>query len=213
MRLSVVRKSRSCPVSRGITEVYTLVDWHNVQRFLCEDFHRFPERHLPQVLFAIQECVAKVLQRRDSSRYYRVTTRVYHGWHEGREATPVRRVFDKFEHDEASARRFSRVSFRRGFQYGDSLACDFEGGTLFSTFRSGGQKMVDTAICCDLLHLLSSGIADTCVILSDDDDFVPALATARTWQRNAILIREPASSLTHVVGAVLDNWVEYWERS
>lgn len=37
------------------------------------------------------------------------------------------------------------------------------------------QKLVDTMLCCDLLHAASTGLADHIVLISDDDDFLPPI--------------------------------------
>lgn len=158
--------------------------------------------------------IARLLTRRDSTARYRVVTRVYHGWHEGRDVTPIRRLFESFATDPSFARRIATVSFLPGFQFGNELACDTARNPLYSTYRGGGQnkgqKMVDTAISCDLLHLLRFQAADIAVIVSDDDDFIPALFTAEAWNTTAILLREPGSNIDHVSSSSSNNIIAYW---
>jgi uncharacterized LabA/DUF88 family protein len=193
---------------------YALVDWHNVQRRLSPEFQKDPGRMLPNALLKLQQGLARLLMHLDSTVSYRVVMRLYHGWHEGRETTPIRRIFERFAQDPNLARRISRVSFTPGFRFGNELACDSRLNPLYSTYRGGGQdtgqKMVDTAIACDLLHILTSGLADVGVVVSDDDDLVPAVFTAEAWKLRAILLREPEHTLDHISMEDCTSVVRYW---
>jgi hypothetical protein len=48
----------------------------------------------------------------------------------------------------------------------------------FEAFRCNQQKLVDTLICCDLLSLATSTPETPVFLISEDDDFVPALLSA-----------------------------------
>jgi uncharacterized LabA/DUF88 family protein len=48
----------------------------------------------------------------------------------------------------------------------------------FDAFRCYQQKLVDTLICCDLLSLAVAGPATGVFLISEDDDFIPALLLA-----------------------------------
>jgi len=50
--------------------------------------------------------------------------------------------------------------------------------TCVDAFRSYQQKLVDTLICCDLLSLAVVDPATAVFLISEDDDFVPALLLA-----------------------------------
>jgi uncharacterized LabA/DUF88 family protein len=201
----------------AIQSVYALVDWHNVQGYIEPSFHANPRNHLPNALLRIQQEVAALLQRTTFGTVrYRVTLRLYHGWHRGREATPARRDFEALASDQSLARRFSSVSFTRGFQFGNELVCLTNSFPLYSTYRGGGQgagqKMVDSAIVCDLLHLFHFKIADICIIVSDDDDYVPALLTAKAWSAKAMLLRKPASGVGHTTDIDCRGEIAYWSN-
>lgn len=199
---------------KPLKSVYALVDWHNAQRHLAPNFGADPVRSLPDALLRLQQALARLLVRLDSTSDYRVTLRIYHGWHSGFDATPVRRAFETHSNDPSLARRFTCVSFSAGFQFGNDLACGSSRSPLFATFRGGGQdkgqKMVDTAITCDLLHLLRYGVAHLAIIVSDDDDFVPAVLTADSWNLPAVLLRAAGSDLSHITKGDCGNLLAYW---
>ncbi len=200
---------------KGIRIAYALVDWHNLEGYFDFKFSANPRRHLPDAILRLQQQVSRVLSAAGSGDRFRVTLRLYHGWHQDREAMPIRRDFELFATDSSFARRFSNVSFNPGFQFGNELLCNNGANPIFSTFRGGGQasgqKMVDTSIVCDLLHLIRYGYADTAVVVADDDDFIPALLTAKAWSGHAILLRKPDRPVSHVTDMDCTNEIHYWK--
>lgn len=196
--------------------VYVFVDWHNVQSNIAPEFHRNPRKALPGIILKIQQHIARMLTNYDGSARYRATMRIYHGWHKGREATTIRKDFEGFSIDANSARRFSRISFTPGFQFGNELASSESINPLYNTYRGGGhevgQKMIDTAIICDLLHLLRFGGADIGIIISDDDDFIPAVLTAQAWSMNGILLRQPGSDVGEITDVNCEKFISYWSE-
>lgn len=208
--------SRIQVMGAAISSVYVLVDWHNVQGYVSPNFDANPRRYVPIVILRIQQQVAQVLTKIDAAARYRATMRIYHGWHRERESTTVRRDFEMFANDTDFARRISRVSFASGFQFGNNLACGGEFGTLFDTYRGNGQrlgqKMIDTAIACDLLHLLQFSEADYGIIVSDDDDFVPVVITAKMWKKNGILLRRAESKIDHIIDSSNHNFIAHWSE-
>lgn len=197
-----------------IRTAYALVDWHNLEGYFNFKFSTNPRKHLPNAILLLQQQLSRVLGSAGSGERFRVTIRIYHGWHQEREPMPIRRDFEMFAHDVNFARRFSNISFNAGFQFGNELICTSGGYQIFSTYRGGGQasgqKMIDTSIVCDLLHLVRFGYADTAVVVADDDDFIPALLTAKAWSAHAILLRKPGRSLANVTDADCTNEVHYW---
>jgi uncharacterized LabA/DUF88 family protein len=201
-----------------IKPVYALIDWHNIGDYIAPGHNNVinenPRREIPKVLFKLQQQVADVLGTRDPGEKHRVTMRIYHGWHREREPMPIRRDFEQFSMDSSLARNFAKVSFGAGFQFGNELVCGTFRNPLYATVqRSGqgkGQKMVDTALACDALHILQSGLAEICVLVTDDDDFVPVSFTAEKWGRKAILLRRPGSDIRHVTDTDCSAVVAYW---
>lgn len=201
-------------MAKGIRTAYALVDWHNLEGYFDFKFSSNPRKYLPDAILQLQQQVTRALNATGAGERFRVTLRMYHGWHHERDAMPIRRDFEMFANDTQFARRFSNVSFNAGFQFGNELLCQTNGTPLFATFRGGGQstgqKMVDTSIVCDLLHLIRYGYADTAVVVADDDDFIPALLTAKAWNGRAILLRKPESSVRHVTDVDCTKDVHYW---
>lgn len=89
--------------------------------------------------------------------------------------------------------------------FSDSLLCGGARGNIFDTLRQADrnrdakkprteQKMVDTALTCDLLQLARSEKDRTFLIVGDDDDLLPAAITAEQWLRSGdgqVLVLRP----------------------
>jgi hypothetical protein len=73
--------------------------------------------------------------------------------------------------------------------------------------------MVDTAITCDVLHLARSSPDITTIIVSDDDDFLPAIITAKKWRVSSLLVRVELRDLTVVTDEPLGDEVFYWNET
>lgn len=195
---------------RALIRASVLVDWHNTELIMrntaLADRHRF----IQYVLLRIQEEAASVLKRRDATVRYRATVRLYHGWHVEDRATDIRLQFDRLANVEFFGRTVGIVSFNPEFKFGNELACETPRNPIFSTSRPQGQKMVDTAIICDLLYLLGTRAADVGLIVSDDDDFIPAVFTAEAWGLESILLRSPGRTIEHVSKMAPGRLVCHW---
>ncbi|MEI2429371.1 hypothetical protein RDV84_22205 [Lysobacter yananisis] len=201
---------------KAINTAYALVDWHNMQKHLDPEFNSDPRKRLRDVIFRLQQHVVGALEF-ERAQKYRVTLRLYHGWHQNRDQTVARRDFDLMSNEEELARRIANVSFVKGFQFGNDPICNDGSYPLFHTYRGGGQdsgqKMIDTSIVCDALHLMRYGLAQVVLVLSDDDDFIPLLVTAKSWAARAILLRQPGSHVRDVTDLDCENDVCYWSEN
>lgn len=209
------RRNRSSPaMASNIKTAYALVDWHNLTGYPNVVYGADPRREIPSAILRLQEQVARALNALEPGEKFRVITRIYHGWHREREEMPVRRDFELFANDRTMARRLTNIVFSAGFQFGNELLCDYGASPLHSTFRGGnqdkGQKMIDTAIVCDCLHLLRFRLADAAIIVADDDDFIPAMLTAQTWKASVMLLRKPGSTVHHVTDVDCTRNLFYW---
>lgn len=157
---------------RAIRKACIYVDWHNVEANL-NDVTKRP-RYLQNIILRIQDEVARALKQFDSTVRYRTTLRLYYGWHSHYQPTSTRLAFETLFLSESFARTIGVAAFVSEIKFGNELACDSLRNPLFSTVRPQGQKMVDTAIVFDLLYMLKVGAADVGIIMSDDDDYVPA---------------------------------------
>lgn len=199
-----------------IRTAYALVDWHNLTGYPSITYGKDPRREIPSVILKLQEQVARALTAFGSGHKYRVITRIYHGWHREHEPMPVRRDFESYATDASTARRLANVVFGSSIQFGNELLCHEGAHPLHSTLHAGnqdkGQKMVDTSIVCDALHLMRFGLADSTVIVADDDDFIPAMLTAKAWRSSIILLRKPGSSVTHVTDVDCTDSLCFWSE-
>lgn len=197
-----------------------LVDWHNVQSRIDPKFGSNPRKKIIPLLAQIQDEAARVLSLFGEGRSVRASMRIYNGWHSEREAVPVRLDFEMYRFDKRLARTIGSVSFTAGFEFGNELCCYDDPVPLYDTFRGGGQekgqKMVDTAITSDFLHLARSYPDMIGLIVSDDDDFLPAILTARAWayrrRSAALLLRVNERDLKLVTDEETDSSVHYWRR-
>ncbi len=70
----------SLPKAR-LVRASIFVDWHNTESNSRQLFSVRHIRYFQNVIFRVQEEVAKILKRRDSTVKYRAALRLYHGWH------------------------------------------------------------------------------------------------------------------------------------
>jgi uncharacterized LabA/DUF88 family protein len=198
---------------RQIARAAILIDWRNLPGLMRRSPVGVPaDRYIRQAIFAVQEQCAKILDGFTGSQLYRCTIRVYDGWHTRREPTPTRIVFDRILRGRTSffSRTIGRISFPSDPEFGDQLVHDQRYGTLFDTNRAQGQKMVDTAIVSDALALLSTRYADMVMIISDDDDFVPALITGEALGYSLYLVRQPGRNLEAVTDVRHHPGIVFW---
>lgn len=166
------------------------VDWDNVIHSLgIATSGISPGRRIQRTFEELQTKTADALSRHRSTERIRVSTRLYHGWHSRFDPTDERMNVEAFANSRGFARTIGRVSFRPEITFGNELACDPQRGPLFDTARTKGQKMVDTALTVDVLHLFAKRAIDVGVIASDDDDFLPVAFTAESWNCDVFLLR------------------------
>lgn len=185
-----------------VSNVIALVDWDTARR-LVRPVERPTARQMSEAITALQNSIANYLNDIDVTTIYRVNWRIYHGWHRGKTKTGDRILFDKYL-SLARPRTLGKVSFGTDFKFGDMLVCDTPRNPLFDTLRQNQdtrelqQKMVDTALVCDLLYLVRSKEADIYLVIANDDDFVPALFTADSWRARIMLLHNRESLNTHL---------------
>lgn len=170
---------------------------------------------LEKAVRAINNTLEDVSDARDK---FKVRLRLYHGWHRGPAPTKNREALLALENDpNFELARFSRVSFEPQFEYGERLLAAlphrltnssharFPRIHLPDTFRrpikdgeNWREKMVDTALACDILVHARQDPADWRVVLAEDDDLVPALFSAEAWSKErggrTLLIRNRGES-------------------
>lgn len=202
----------------AINQAIVLIDWNNVQARLDANFHSNPRKRIKPLVLRIQQEIAHLLSNKTGGAKFRVSMRVYHGWHQDRIATQIRTDFEIYQVYEQLARTIGSVSFTLGYAFGNELCCYVDPIPLYNTYRGGGQdkgqKMVDTAIVCDMLHYARENPDTFVIIVSDDDDFLPGIIMAKSWQRRAngkcFQVRVEKRSLDFVTDDSLSDEVIYW---
>lgn len=181
-----------------IRSALVFVDWDSARRIgnvgKIRNVRR-PMREVEDAIAALQDEVAKLLHDKE---VYRVSWRIYHGWHNGTTPTQDRKDFEGFVNSYES-RRLEKISFGRDFKYGDEILCQSSRSPLRYTLRNQPrgqgqddrpvQKMVDTALVSDLLHAARSRDHDRLIVIGDDDDLLPGLFVAEKWGAPVHLLR------------------------
>ena len=176
----------------SLLRVTALIDWDTARRLLPAARATHP-RHLETIFERLQNGIAHYISARDGKNYYRVNWRIYHGWHRGKTKTPDRHLFESYL-TAARPRTIRLVSFSTDFAFGDALCCGSWRNPIFDTVRQDPQtselrqKMVDTILICDLLHLVRCKDSRLFIVVANDDDFVPALFTAESWHANVVML-------------------------
>ncbi|TNE92540.1 MAG: NYN domain-containing protein [Deltaproteobacteria bacterium] len=190
-------------VSVRLREAYALIDWDSARR--CPWLDPIArERVHRQGVAAQVDAVLKVLAKgftKHSKDRVRVNVRVYHGWHRGNEPTQDLR--------DLTGLRLRKSSYEAGRVLvtppvvGDRLACGGPRALLRDTLRIRDddgrpeQKMVDSAIAADLLHLArrSAGARVTeFIVFGEDDDLIPPVVVANHWGLTCRIMRTRASN-------------------
>jgi len=203
------------PRDHPIHRAAILVDWRNLIGSDPSKSRGIPaDRFIRETIFAVQGACAAVIGSLGKGRRYRCRVRVYDGWHAERVPTPNRVSFEKLYASYATANDFSRtigrVSFPGRPEFGDQLVHDERYGTLYDTHRAQGQKMVDTSIVADALALLVTDYADLVIIVSDDDDHIPAMVMGEALNHTICLLRRHGRSMENVSTAVQTTSLKYW---
>jgi hypothetical protein len=183
-----------------VYRVTALVDWDTARRItpLSPGPRRF------DTLFdRLQTGMANYISSIDNKNIYRVNWRFYHGWYQGKTKTADRLTFEKYLFTVRS-RTIRHVSFGTDFSFSETLSCGSKRNPIFDTLRRDldtgrlHQKMVDTSLVCDLLHLVRCQDSNLYIVIASDDDILPALFTAETWRGRVVLMHDRAHTNAHL---------------
>jgi hypothetical protein len=171
--------------------VTALVDWDTARRLVpC----RVPTvRHIEEVVEQLQRGISQFIKSQDTKDTYRVYWRIYHGWHQGKTRSEDRLLFERYM-ARAGATTIRNVSFSGDFELSGVLSCRSTRPAIVDTLRVDRntgevkQKMVDTMLVCDLLHLARTREFAFLLVIANDDDFVPALHTAEAWKARPVML-------------------------
>ncbi|MGA1410106.1 MAG: hypothetical protein ACO37W_10265 [Prochlorotrichaceae cyanobacterium] len=178
--------------------ITTFIDWDSAQRIVTPNLRQRRSSDPHHAIELLQDSIAATLRRYNDSAsktYYRVRLRFYHGWYSGKTKTQNRRDFDTNIEALGIARTIRNVNFEPDIEYCDYLLSDYDNKhPLYDTLRRRDdskyeQKLIDTALTCDVLHYIRNEDASLAIVIGDDDDLLPCVFTAKHWKRKAIILR------------------------
>ena len=168
--------------------------------------HEWAQRTLARTLRSVGRALSTERPR------FRVSFRLYHGWHKGWQATDgFNAVRQAAGATDFTALSRDRVDFSPTLQYGHTLLAALPERRhrhppihLPNTLRDQArgqppaEKMVDTALAADLLAWARRSPSEWALVLAEDDDVAPPLFTAEAWikphgGRVLLLRKRPAS--------------------
>ncbi len=198
-------------ISAKVIRIGVFVDWNSQLRAVALPASTPPQELARAALRHVGNSVSKMLSTEAPNNRFRLELRLYCGWTKGftrsdyyRAVTGLTEVFDL-----DALFPSSRISVLAEIGYGDRLLeCRPArentglGAHLPNTLRqqegSGRwqEKMVDTALACDLLSWVRADPESWAVVISNDDDMVPPVFTAEAWLEQAtgrVLLMRSAS--------------------
>ena len=179
--------------------VHVLVDWNSELRALRMPGSGDGNEIARRALKFLCRRVGKLLREQAKDEAFFLFLRVYHGWRTGFAVTPRRQALETARvYDAANPQDRGIVEYSpnisqivRGMEFGDRLLgardirlCgprqDHHLPSTYQQNRAGvyGEKMVDTALVADLLHLAIENDRSWLIVVGQDADLVPGILTA-----------------------------------
>lgn len=210
-------------VSNRIVKVTAFIDW-NTQLLLTKINGRtHPDRAAEVAFQSTAGRIARCLDNMDSTKRFKVMMRLYHGWHQGYEPTSNRKavnvVVGRADYVALSPR--TNVVFSPDVEFGDRLTKALDKrlhrrlgihlpNTARRKFRDDlEEKMVDTALTADVVATAHSNLEDWIIVVTEDDDLVPAVYVAEAALENSdarvALLRKRNSSGMINLDDLLEN--------
>ena len=178
---------------------HVLIDWNSELRGVRSANGGEGVEVARRALKQVSRRVGRLLNDQGGGQSFFLFFRVYHGWRIGFKPTPHRlaleaaRVYNPSNPDDRGLSEYSPAPNQivRDLEFGDlllgannrRLCGPFRDHHLPSTLqqdRSGyaGEKMVDTALVSDLIHLAVEDDGSWLVVVGQDADLVPGILTA-----------------------------------
>jgi uncharacterized LabA/DUF88 family protein len=135
--------------------------------------------------------IARCLADADAAARFRVSLRLYHGWHKGYEPTANRKAAQVAvgRADFATLSQRPSVVFSPVVEFGDRLSSALDRrlhdrlaihlpNTLRKRYAEVEEKMVDTALAADVVSTAYREAGDWIVVVTEDDDLIPPVYVA-----------------------------------
>lgn len=182
--------------------VHILIDWNSELRALKCDLQGHQGEVARRVLRLVCRDVGKLLHKMAEGSALFLHLRAYHGWRRGYEPTPrrsgleeARRFFSPNDPEDRGLAAYSpnQVQVVRTLEFGDKLLgarderlCgngvngDHHLPFTLQEDATGTptEKMVDTALVADLIHLASEDDGSWIIVVGQDADLVPGILAA-----------------------------------
>ena len=215
---------QSIPVTSSIVDVSAFIDWNSQLLLTRKDRAADPvgiaEAAFKQTVRRVARCLASI----DENLRFRVSLRLYHGWHKGYEVTSNCKAaqITVAKADFASLSQRPNVLFSPLVEFGDrlleasasrlhrKLGCHLP-DTVRPRSRGGWEeKMVDTALASDIVVTAFRDKSRWIVVVTEDDDFIPPVYTAEsalagTNSRAIILQKNNRASLLPLNGVLING--------
>jgi hypothetical protein len=191
-------------------DAIVFVDWDSARRLVRQTtVAKTVRRGAAQteaVFESLQNEVATHLTTLKFDGIIRVRWRLYHGWYTGKTPTYDHVILNAYV-AQSSPRTIGRISFESDLAFSSRMLCSSPRQPLYDTLRtfrdrdSEGvekivtrQKMVDTALVCDLLHSYRNEKDTIQVVVGDDDDLLPGIFMAESWGAKVHMLRRRETS-------------------
>lgn len=186
-------------MKRRPRSVHVLIDWNSELRVSANCAERDGIDVARRALKQVCRSVGKILHEEAEGEAFFLFLRVYHGWRRGFAPTQRRRALEAaraFDPTDTESRGLNEYSPRpsqvlRALEFGDRLlgaldlrlcgpARDHHLPSTLQQDRAGvlREKMVDTAMVSDLMHLAIDDDGSWIVVVGQDADIVPGILTA-----------------------------------
>jgi hypothetical protein len=177
--------------SSRIVNVAAFVDWNAQLLLTGRDIILDPQEAAEQAFRQTTRRIARCLSDLDSVKRFKVTMRLYHGWHKGYEPTANRKaaqvVVGRADFGALSQRL--NVVFSPNVGFGDRLTSALDRrlhprlaihlpNTLRKRYEEFEEKMVDTALAADVVATAYREPGEWIVVVTEDDDLIPSVYVA-----------------------------------
>lgn len=212
------------PVVQNIVNVIAFIDWNAQLLLTKKDCAADPQGTAEAAFKQTARRIAKCLASFGSEWRFKVSMRLYHGWHKGYEPTVNRKAAKLVvaRMDFASLSQRNNVVFSPFVEFGDNLLhatasrlhprlnCHLP-NTVRSRYGSEiEEKMVDTALAADVVASAHRDDKNWIMVVTEDDDLIPPVyaaefALAGKLARVMILQKNVRASLLNLENILING--------
>lgn len=182
-----------------VINVEAFVDWQAQIANAKQLGETRDQRRIENTVEYVVDAISKYLDNSNIADLFTVDMRLYYGWIAGLTKTSSRRIMGSLLlHGSLPSARL-RARFNWHHPFGDELLSALEHrrhpklkvhlpDTLRENLEGGGrirEKMVDTALICDLLVSARTSPTDWRVVMAEDDDLVPGVFVSESWSKDS----------------------------